>query len=92
MGRVVPHIVEPLAPARDVGNVVRPVEDRGERIPVSLEARAAEAAERGRVLRLNPSERAGAVHLFKPEPWVVIRGEGSGAGIGWGHAGSLSDA
>lgn len=69
---VLPEIVEPATTTPHIGNVVRTIVDRRERITVAFERRAAEFPQRQPVLPLDEIERTDAFDLFQPEPGIVI--------------------
>ena len=88
MHRVLPEIIEKPAPPGNVRNLVRPVEERGQRIAVQRELRVPEARKRPRVLGFHPAKRAGAFDVFEPKMGIVIRVGWRGQCIVWRHSAS----
>ncbi len=72
MRRIFPEIEHERPAARDVGNVVGPVEDRLQGVPVRREAGAAELVERRRSLRIGPAGGLCAVDVFQPKIRIVV--------------------
>jgi hypothetical protein len=56
------------------GNVVRPVKDAFQDVPIRCKALMTEALQGRRVLRLDPCKGARALDLFEPKVGIVVRG------------------
>ena len=79
VGRVLPEIVDQAATPGRKRQVVRPVQQGAQRVPVGFVARAAEPLQRGRGLGVHPCDGALALHLLQPKPGIIVgRGEGGG--------------
>ena len=72
MVRVPPEIVQQPAAPGDVGDVVRPVEDRLQRVAIGLVRGVAVTREGLLALRRGPRERTRAVDVLEPEIRVVV--------------------
>jgi hypothetical protein len=68
-----PEIVEIRSAPRDVGNLVGPVENRREDVPIGGKFGGAEGRKRPLVLRLDPDERPWPLYILEPEVRIVIR-------------------
>ncbi|MET4323201.1 hypothetical protein ABIB90_007288 [Bradyrhizobium sp. JR4.1] len=63
---ILPEIVQMLAAPADIGDLVGPIVDRGERIAVALERRSAKHPHRSAILPLDEVQRPSAFDLFQP--------------------------
>ena len=68
-----PEIVEIRPAPPDVGNLVGPIENRREDIPIGGKLIRAEGRKRPLVLCLDPGERPRSLYVFEPEVRIVIR-------------------
>ncbi len=82
---VAPEIIDQAAAPADIGDVVGPVENGGERIAVGGELRRGEARHGPGILLLDPCERRLAADLFQPEIGIIVGGVDRRARIEIGH-------
>ena len=69
---ILPEIVEMPSATHDERNVVWPVQNGRQGIPVPGKASIAEFRQRGAVLRLDPGQRAGALDVLEPQMGIVV--------------------
>ncbi len=72
--RVLPDIEQPGAAPDDEGNVVGPVEDRGQRDTIRGKPRIGKARQGRGTLRVDPAYRGRIVDLLEPAIRVVVGG------------------
>jgi hypothetical protein len=70
---VAPEVVEVGAAPRHQRDIVRPIEDRGEHIPIGGKCRVTKTPQCCGILRLYKGERLRSLDLLEPEIRIVIR-------------------
>ena len=89
--RILPEIVEQPAAPGDVGDIVRPVVNRRQRVAIGGKSGVAESFQRPLALLLDEIQRAFALDFFQPQIRIVV-GSGDGRPVVDGHGSNSTGA